>query len=80
MECYMCKTVIPEEGNWIVMDTAFCRLVVCESCCDENTYPIEEDEESDIDMNAVENALLEVENAMQEDSQSSVSNDASQEE
>jgi hypothetical protein len=76
----MCKNLIPEEVNWIVMETAFCRFIMCETCCDANTYPIEEDEDADIDMNELENALLEVENAMQEDSESSVSTDASQEE
>ena len=80
MECYICKESITEiQDNWIVVETAFCKFIVCECCCDENTFPIEEDDE-DIDMTSMENALIEVENAMQEDCESSVSTDVSQEE
>ena len=39
-----------------------------------------EESDEDIDMSEMDNALADVENAMQEDSESSVSTDASQEE
>ncbi len=78
--CYRCSAPIPSEhDNWIVVETALCKYIVCEPCCDKNTFPIEESDE-DIDMAEMDNALADVENAMQEDSESYVSTDASQEE
>jgi hypothetical protein len=71
--CYMCKCEIRDESdNWIVVDTSFCRFLVCETCCDENSGAYEESEEEDIDMSDMKNAL---EETTMEDSSSESSSD-----
>lgn len=75
-KCYMCKCTIDNDSdNWIVVDTSFCRFLVCEPCCDENSGAFEE--ESDIDMTEMEEALNHVTTQMEDSSSESSSDEES---
>jgi hypothetical protein len=66
-ECYACKKDIDSDvDNWQVVNTAMYSYVMCEDCVDQETGPVEEDE--DIDMSALQNALNEVAEEQEEQS------------
>lgn len=76
--CYLCKCEIRDESdNWIVVDTAFCKYLVCETCCDENSGAFEESDDEDIDMSTMKDALnaalTEMEDSVSESSSDSES-------
>jgi len=71
MTCYMCRCAIPpESANWIVVETAFCKFLVCETCCDENSGDFEEE---DIDMSEMKDALEQTTTQMEDSSSESSS-------
>jgi hypothetical protein len=75
--CYLCRCEIRDDSdNWIVVDTAFCKFLVCETCCDEQSCAIEEsEEEDDMNMSSMQAALEDVSMQMEDSS----SEDASHE-
>ena len=72
--CYMCRCAIPpESANWSVVETAFCKFLVCETCCDENSGDFEEEDEEDIDMSDMTDALEQTTTQMEDSSSESSS-------
>lgn len=65
-ECYACKKDIDSDvDNWQIVNTVLCSYVICETCVDKQSGPVEED--PDIDMSVLHDALNVVEKEGQGD-------------